>query len=214
MTLRIKFIKRIFLGLLLLTVGTMLILRGLGFVSNSAVLIAFLAVELPTLLIVLTLTGIELYQLNKKRGLYGQAFLAAIEEEQPLLRFAILEARTLFALIEALLGRRRGVDTSTLGFSYAKGAGIPIALGVVTVFEAAALHVLIPCPWLRIILLAASIYALILISGMFAARAVNPHLVSPQSLTLKWSHRTVLETPRSNILKVQQLSNHQHTEPA
>src|SRR5699024_5628983 len=157
----------------------------------------------------------ELYQLNKKRGLYGQAFLAAIEEEQPLLRFAILEARTLFALIEALLGRRRGVDTSTLGFSYAKGTlAIPIALGVVTVFEAAALHVLIPWPWLRIILLAASIYALILISGMFAARAVNPHLVSPQSLTLKWGHRTVLETPRSNILKVQQLSNHQHTEPA
>ena len=121
MTLRIKLIKRIFLALLLLTVGTMLILRGLGLVSNSAVLIAFLAVELPTLLVVLTLTGFELYQLKKTRGLRGQEFLTAIEEEQPLLRFAILEARTLFALIEVLLGRKHGVVSSTLGFSYAKG---------------------------------------------------------------------------------------------
>lgn len=215
MTLRIKLIKRIFLALLLLTVGTMLILRGLGLVSNSAVLIAFLAVELPTLIVVLTLTGIELYQLKKTRGLHGQEFLAAIEEQQPLLRFAILEARTLFALVEVLLGRRHGVDSSTLGFSYAKGTlAVPIALGVVTVIEAAAIHLLIPWTWLRILLLIASIYALILISGIFAARAANPHLVSPQSLTLKWGHRTVLKTPRSNIAKVQQLSNHQYTEPA
>ncbi|NWO15312.1 MAG: hypothetical protein HLX46_00370 [Corynebacterium sp.] len=214
MALRIKLIKRIFLALLLLTVGTMLILRGLGLVSNSAVLIAFLAVELPTLLIVLTLTGFELYQLKKTRGLRGQEFLTAIEEEQPLLRFAILEARTLFALIEVLLGRKHGVVSSTLGFSYAKGTlAIPIALGIVTVIEAAAIHVLIPWAWLRIILLVASLYALILISGIFAARAVNPHLVSPQSLTLKWGHRIVLQTPRSNIAKVQLLSNHQYIEP-
>ena len=215
MTLRLKFFKKCFLCLLILIVSTMLILRALGFVSNRTVLVAFLSIELPLVLLFVSLACIELYRLRKARGLRGQDFLTAIEEELPLLRIAVMEGRTLFALVELLRGRRNGVDSTTRGFNYAKGTlAIPITLGIATVIEAGAIHMLIPWQWLRILLLIASVYALILIAGVFAARIVNPHLVSPQTLLLKWGHRTVLETPLDNIVKIRQISNHQHMQPA
>ena len=59
-----------------------------------------------------------------------------------------------------------------------------------------------------------SVYALILITGIFAARITHPHLVGTQSLTLKWGDTTVLETPLDNIASIRRVSNHKHTEPA
>lgn len=212
---RLKVAKRIFLVLLLLTVGTVLALRMLGVVSNRTVLLAFVVVELPSLLIVGATTIIELRHMRKSRGLRGQEFFAAVAEEQPLLRLAFMEARTLLGLIPWLRGQRIGVDSTTRGFSYAKGTlSIPIAMGVVTVIEAGVIHVLIPWAWLRIVLLVASVYALILITGIFAARITHPHLVGAQSLTLKWGHTTVLNTPLSNIASIRRISNHKYTQPA
>lgn len=212
---RLKVAKRIFLILLLLTVGTVLVLRLLGVVSNRTVLLAFLIVELPSLLIVVSTTIIELRHMRKTRGLRGQAFFTAGAEEQPLLRLAFMEARTLLGLIAWSRGKRIGVDSTTRGFSYAQGTlSIPIAMGVVTIIEAGVIHLLIPWAWLRIVLLVASVYALILITGIFAARITHPHLVGSQSLTLKWGHTKVLETPLDNIASIRRARNHKHTEPA
>lgn len=190
-------------------------LRLLGIVSNRIVWLAFLVVELPSLLIVGSTTIIEMRDLRKSRGLRGQEFITALAKEQPLLRLAIMEIRTLIGLVTWIRGKRNGVDSTTRGFSYAKGTlSIPAAMGVVTVIEAGAIHVLIPWTWLRLLLLVASVYALILLIGIFAARIINPHLVSPQSLTLKWGDVTVLETALSNISSIHRASNHRHTQPA
>lgn len=212
---RLKVVKRIFLVLLLLTVGAVLILRMLGVVSNRTVLLAFVMVELPSLLIVGATTIIELRHMRKTRGLRGQEFFTAVTEEQPLLLPAFMEARALLGLIPWLRGKRIGVDSTTRGFSYAKGTlSIPIAMGVATVIEAGVIHVLIPWAWLRIVLLVASVYALILITGIFAACITHPHLVGAQSLTLKCGHTKVLETPLDNIASIRRASNHKYTQPA
>ncbi|MGO1777931.1 MAG: hypothetical protein ACTHZA_10400, partial [Corynebacterium casei] len=92
---RLKVAKRIFLILLLLTVGTVLVLRLLGVVSNRTVLLAFLIVELPSLFIVVATTIVELRHMRKSRGLRGEEFFEAVAEGQPLLRLAFMEARTL-----------------------------------------------------------------------------------------------------------------------
>ena len=212
---RLKAAKRIFLILLLLTVGAVLFLRMRGVVSNRTVLLVFLMVELPSLFIVISTTIVELRHMRKSRGLRGEEFFDALAEEQPLLRLAFMEARTLLGLIPWLRGQRVGVGSTTRGFSYAKGTlSIPIAMGIVTVIEAGVIHVLIPWTWLRIVLLVASVYALILIIGIFAVRITHPHLVGSQSLTLKWGHTKVLETPLDNIVSIRRASNHRHTEPA
>lgn len=212
---RLKVAKRIFFILLLLTVGTVLVLRLLGVASNRTVLLVFLMVELPSLLIVVSTTILELRHMWNTRGLRGQAFFTAVAEEQPLLRLAFMEARTLLGLIAWSRGKRIGVDSTTRGFSYAQGTlSIPIAMGVVTIIEAGVIHLLIPWAWLRIVLLVASVYALILTTGVFAARITHPHLVGSQSLTLKWGHTKVLETPLDNISSIRRARNHKHTEPA
>lgn len=212
---RLKVAQRISLVLFLLTVGTVLVLRLLGVVSDRAVLLAFLIVELPSLLIVVATTVVELRHIRNSRGLRGQAFFTAVAEEQPLLRLAFMEARTLLGLLTWLRGRKIGVDSITRGFSYAKGTlSIPFAMGVVTIIEAGVIHLLIPWTWLRILLLVASVYALILLTGVFAARIINPHLVGSHFLTLKWGHTTVLETPLHNVSSVRRASNHKHTQPA
>lgn len=145
----------------------------------------------------------------------GEEFLEAVAEEQPLLRLAFMEARTLLGLITWLRGQRVGVDSTTRGFGYAKGTlSISMTMGIVTVIEAGVIHVLIPWAWLRILLPVVSVYALILITGIFAARITHPHLVGSQSLTLKWGHTKVLETPLDNIASIRRESNHKHTEPA
>ena len=142
---RLKVAQRISLVLLLLTVGTVLVLRMLGVVSNRTVLLVFLMVQLPSLLIVVATTIIELRHMRKSRGLRGEKFFEAVAEEQPLLRLALMEARTLLGLVTWLRGQRVGVDSTTRGFSYAKGTlSIPIAMGIVTVIEAGIIHVLIP----------------------------------------------------------------------
>ncbi|MDN5741838.1 MAG: hypothetical protein L0H30_12225, partial [Corynebacterium casei] len=162
---RLKAAKRIFLILLLLTVGAVLVLRMLGVVSNRTVLLVFLMVELPSLFIVVATTIVELRHMRKSRGLRGEEFFEAVAEGQPLLRLAFMEARTLLGLIPYVRGQRVGVGPTTRGFSYAKGTlSVPIAMGIVTVIEAGVIHVLIPWAWLRIVLLVASVYALILIT--------------------------------------------------
>lgn len=212
---RLKAAKRIFLILLLLTVGAVLVLRMLGVVSNRTVLLVFLMVELPSLFIVVSTTIVELRHMRKSRGLRGEEFFEAVAEGQPLLRLAFMEARTLLGLIPYVRGQRVGVGSTIRGFSYAQGTlSIPIAMGIVTVIEAGVIHVLIPWAWLRIVLLVASVYALILITGIFAARITHPHLVGSQSLTLKWGHTKVLETPLDNIASIRRARNHKHTEPA
>lgn len=212
---RLKAAKRIFLILLLLTVGAVLVLRMLGVASNRTVLLVFLMIELPSLFIVISTTIIELRHMRKSRGLRGEEFFEAVAEEQPLLRLALMEARTLLGLVTWLRGQRVGVDSITRGFSYAKGTlSIPIAMGMVTIVEAGVIHLLIPWTWLRILLLVASVYALILLTGVFAARIINPHLVGSHFLTLKWGHTTVLETPLHNISSVRRASNHKRTQPA
>jgi len=212
---RLKFAQRLLLGIMILTVAAVLLLRLLGAISTRTVLVVFITIELPSIIVLITTTLLQIHHIKKHRGLHASALWDAVEKEMPPLRPIIMETRLLSGLISLVRGKKYGVDSATKGFDYAKGTlAVPVAMGIVTIIEAGILHVLISSFWLRVLLLFLSFYGLLLFTGVMAARIINPHLLSPEGLRLKWGRKTVLETPLRNIASIDRISNHQFTQPA
>lgn len=211
----LKLTHRILLSTILVVAASVLVLYLAGVVSRPVMLRLFLTVELPLIFAALVLSLWRVRQIRQATGVRGIALVAQLQEEEPALRAAISELRTLMSLIILLRGRRNGVRSGVRGFSYAKGSmSVPIVMTVFTVLEAALIHLLVPWAWLRIVLLVVAIYALVLVLGVLASRVVNPHLVSDERLVLKWGHKIVLDSPLSNIETVAAVSDHSFTQPA
>lgn len=211
----LKLTHRILLSLILVVAVSVLVLHLAGTISRPAMLRLFLTVELPLIFAALLLSIWRVQQIRRDTGFRGAALVALLQEEEPALRAAISEMRTLMSLIILLRGRRNGVHPGVQGFSYAKGSmSVPIVMTVLTVLETALIHLLVPWAWARIVLLVAAIYALVLVLGVLASRVVNPHLVGGERLVLKWGHKIALDTPLSNIETIAAMSNHTFTQPA
>lgn len=211
----LKLTHRVLLSLILVAAVSVLVLNLAGVISRPVMLRLFLTVELPLIFASLLVSLWRVRQVRRVTGLRGAALVALLQDEEPALRAAIGEMRTLMSLIILLRGRRNGVRPGVQGFSYAKGSmSVPIAMTVLTVVETALIHLLVPWAWVRIVLLVAAIYALVLLLGVLASRVVNPHLLGGERLILKWGHKTVLDTPLSNIETITAVSNHTFTQPA
>lgn len=114
----------------------------------------------------------------------------------------------------AMRGRRDAVTADTAGFDYAKGTlALPLAFGIAGILEAAVVHFLVPWPWLRVVLLVLTVYSLVWIFGMFAARVVNPHLLTADSLILRYGDHVVARIPLSDITAVRDVRRYTHTFP-
>ena len=210
----LKLTHRILLSLILVIAASVLVLHLAGAISRPVMLRLFLTVELPLILAALLVSLWRVRQIRRATGLRGVALVALLQDEEPALRAAISEMRTLMSLVILLRGRRNGVRPGVQGFSYAKGSmSVPIVMTVLTVLEAALIHLLVPWAWVRILLLVAAIYALVLVLGVLASRVVNPHLVGGERLILKWGHKTVLDTPLSNVETIAAVSDHTFTQP-
>lgn len=173
--------------MMILTVAAVFVLRLLGAISTQTVLVLCFTVELPSIVVLITTTLLQIHRIKKNRGLHGSALWDAVEKEMPPLRPMIMETRVLSGLISWVRGKKYGVDSPTKGFDYAKGTfAVPVAMGIITFIEAGILHVLISSLWLRVLLLFLSFYGLLLFTGVIAARIINPHLLSPGGLSLKW----------------------------
>lgn len=211
----LKLTHRVLLSVILVIAVSVLVLHLAGVISRPVMLRLFLTVELPLILAALLVSLWRVWQIRRATGLRGAELVALLQEEEPALRAAISEMRTLMSLVILLRGRRSGVRPGVQGFSYAKGSmSVPIVMTVLTFLEAALIHLLVPWAWVRIVLLVAAIYALVLVLGVLASRVVNPHLVGSERLILKWGHKTVLDTPLSNIETITAASNHTFTQPA
>ncbi|ORJ97521.1 hypothetical protein A6F55_21110 [Prescottella equi] len=88
---------------------------------------------------------------------------------------------------------------------------MPVAFLVASIVEAAAVHLLVPWPWLRAVLLVATGASIIATACWFAARAVHPHLVTSDTLTLRSGRATVLCVDRERIVRVVQTRRFDHT---
>ena len=79
---------------------------------------------------------------------------------------------------------------------------IPVAFAAASVIEAVAIHFLVPWPWLRVVLLIATVLSLIAIGGWLAGRVVRPHLVSPRTAVFRSGAGIRVEVDRSRISRV------------
>ena len=108
--------------------------------------------------------------------------------------------RTLWLLAR---GRVDGGSSDTATFGYSRGTmSIPVAFAAASVIEAVAIHFLVPWPWLRIVLLIATVLSLIAIGGWLAGRVVRPHLVSPRTAVFRSGAGIRVEVDRSRISRV------------
>lgn len=206
---------RVLLSLIFFVAASVLVMHLAGVISRPVMLRLFLTVDLPLIFAAIALSLWRVRQIRLATGLRGAALLEMLQDEEPVLRAAISEMRTLMSLTILLRGRRNGVRSGVQGFSYAKGSmSVPIVMTVLTVLEAAIIHLLVPWAWLRMVLLVVAIYALLLVLGVLASRVVNPHLVGDGRLILKWGHKIVLDSPLTNIERIAAVSNHSFTQPA
>lgn len=183
---RVRAVHRAHAGVTVLVVITLVVLNLTGVLAGDTALRLFLAVEVPLLMVFVVLT---------------------------LLRPAVSEVRYYYSLVLALAGKRQ-VPTGAAFFGYTKGVmAVPVAIVTVSLVELVAVHLLVPWQWLRIVLLISSIWGVLFVAGLFAARIVNPHLVSHDDLTLRWGLQTVLSTPLSNVVSAGRHANHAATQP-
>lgn len=99
-------------------------------------------------------------------------------------------------------GKRDGVSVDVRPVGYTKGTmGMPIAFLVACVVEAVAIHLLVPWPWMRNLLLLVSVYGFVPVLGILAGRIVHPHLLTPDRLTVRSGHQVVADVDRSAVVR-------------
>lgn len=210
---RVRAVHRAHAGVTVLVVITLVVLNLTGVLAGDTALRLFLAVEVPLLMVFVVLTLIRLRRVVSTPAGDDRSLLDRVLAEEPLLRPAVSEVRYYYSLVLALAGKRQ-VPAGVAFFGYTKGVmAVPVAIVMVSLVELVAVHLLVPWQWLRIVLLISSIWGVLFVAGFFAARIVNPHLVSHDDLTLRWGLQTVLSTPLSNVVSAGRHANHAATQP-
>ncbi|QCB49934.1 hypothetical protein E5720_07475 [Rhodococcus sp. PAMC28707] len=90
---------------------------------------------------------------------------------------------------------------------------IPTAFGVATLVELVVLHLVLPWPWLRLLLAVVSIWSLVALLGSIAIHRVHPHYVTDTRLVLRQSGSTVLSLCRNDIASVVLVRRFSETTP-
>ncbi|WP_186628680.1 hypothetical protein [Rhodococcus sp. BP22] len=90
---------------------------------------------------------------------------------------------------------------------------IPAAFGVATLVELVVLHLVLPWPWLRVLVAVVSIWSLVALLGLIAIHRVHPHYVTDAHLVLRQSGTTVLSLCRSDIASVALVRRFSETTP-
>lgn len=203
-------------GLTIVLVLTLLALRLSDLVTGDMALRLFLAIELPMLAVFTIITTLRLREVARTPDppdAAARGFLDRLAAEEPLLRPVVVEIRSFLSLCLAIRGRRR-VPAAASGYGYTQGTmTFPIIMVALSLVELVVVHLLVPWPWLRIVLLVLTVWGVVFMLGYLATRVVNPHLVSADALTLRWGHHAVLTTPMANVASAQRHTDYAHTEP-
>ncbi|WP_084965315.1 hypothetical protein [Thermoactinospora rubra] len=131
-----------------------------------------------------------------------EALAAALRQAVPVAvrRLLAHEARLLASLGYWLARRRHGVRPGEQAFAYTGGQGATMLLFLfATLVEGGVLHVLVPWPAVRGVLLVLHVYSAVLIAGMIAACRVRPHVVGPGEVRIRYGAAFDLRIPRHLI---------------
>ncbi|HEX3004538.1 MAG TPA: hypothetical protein VHO27_10015, partial [Angustibacter sp.] len=191
----------------------LLTLRLTGVLRPESALRWFLGIEVPLLVILATLTVLRFRRGGRSSAGADLGLLDRVAQEEPLLRPAVAELRSFASLGLAMVGRR-AVPHGATPFSYTNGSfTLPAVVSVLSIAELAFVHVLVPWPWLRVVLLVLTVWSLLIVLGLFAARRVHPHLVSSDTLCLRWGAREVVVTRLDNVLSADLRTSHAYSQP-
>lgn len=210
----IRTVHRVDAAVALVAVATLVMLSLTGVVDGSMAFRLFLVIEVPLFLVFVVLTVARFRELRRAGCGRCRNALDQVVAEEPLLRPAVSELRYYRSLFLAL-AKKRVVPAEALSFSYTKGTmAIPTAIIAVSLVEIVIVHLIVPWQWLRVGLLVFSVWGILLVSGFFASRIVHPHLVTGESLILRWGLQTVLSTGHDNVVSVRKHVHHAYTQPA
>lgn len=184
-------------GLVAVVVDATLLATGL--IRWPTALVLLLAVEVP-LLIVAALLHLLVYRRACRAGTDRGAGWEALLTVNPLLRLVQAEAGQVVGLPRdlwtVLRGRHRGPDR----FGYASGThAIPVCLTVLLALETVVVHLLVPWPGLRLVLLVLNLYAVLLVCSVLVGRVAHPHRIVGEVLRLQFGRHTVAEVPVSTL---------------
>lgn len=174
-------------------------LLATGVIGWPTALVLLVAVEVP-LLIVAAILHVLVYRRARSAGTDRGAGWDALLTVNPVLRLVQVEAGHVVGLPRDLWtvvrGRHRGPDR----FGYASGThAMPVCLTVLLALETAAVHLVVPWPWLRLILLVLNLYAVVLVCSILVGRVAHPHRIIGEVLHLQFGRHTVAEVPVSTL---------------
>ncbi|MGN5238674.1 hypothetical protein [Rhodococcus sp. SJ-3] len=176
-------------------------LAAIGILSPGAAFVLWLGVEIPLGIVVGVMTVQRIRSLRRE----GFGWTATLDEiagkiTADLIRF---EARGYRAIWQFVRRRYDGGEPGVVPVGYTKGTmGIPMAFLVACVIEAVVVHVLVPWPAVRNVLLVLSIWGLIQILGILAGRITHPHLLTDTRLTIRAGHQVIVQLDRGDVERV------------
>jgi hypothetical protein len=183
---------RWWLVLTLALVSLRLVLGRTGLFDARAAAIVLAGLEVLVLAVAgrQILLAIRRYRRDRTAGLDVWAALEeglAVLLPRPLARLAALEPRLWYCLGRWLA--RRGRRTAETEFPYHRrslvGAIVIVALLTAPV-EVLFFELVIPWPWLRLLLLVVAVYSFIWLLGLYASLVVLPHRLEPSALRLRY----------------------------
>lgn len=206
----IDHLPRAALAVTLTTAATTATLTATGALAPRTAGLVFLTVEVP---LALSALALNLWRYSALRTA-GRARGAALEELAGTTATRVVRAEVNTYRWLWLWARRRfdGQGPGVQVVGYARGSFVlPLVLAGVGAAEAAAVHIMVPWPWLRWPLLGISAYSLLVLLALVASRAVHPHLVSGSQLILRSGAHTVVTIERTGIAQVRLARQYRHT---
>lgn len=175
------------------------VLLSTGLVSWPVALLLLLAVELPLLVAALVL-HVLLYRGARRAGSDRSAAWEALLAANPPLRLIQAETGQVVGLVRDLVRLARGDHRGPNCFGSASGTlTMPVCLTVVLLVETVAVHLLVPWPWLRLVLLLGNAYAVLLVCSVLVGRVANPHRLVGDRLRLQHGRHLVAEVPLAQL---------------
>lgn len=137
---------------------------------------------------------------RRSAGMRGAAVAATEHVLGPRLWSLIAAEFAMVCSLARWILRRQDVPRGTTAFSYHRQAApvMWVMVGLIAA-ETLALHLIVPWPMVRLVLVILSLYSLLWVLGFIAGFVVHPHLLSPDTLTLRHGPRVRVAIPVSSV---------------
>lgn len=147
---------------------------------------------------------IRAYRFHRRTESVRRSAVVAMEQVVGARLWSVMAAE--FAMVGSLarwIRRQPEVPAGAQAFTYHR-QGAPIMwtmVGLIAV-ETAALHLVVPWPTVRLVLVILSLYSLLWVTGFIAGFTVHPHLLRDRTLILRHGPRVSITIPTETITEI------------